>query len=172
MTSSISSCCAIVDALSRTVSSPSSPNHRDSYPYRMIRARGVASGSSPGCFSQLTYCGSASGPIFLLQLSSGCAPMPWIAIMLEYSSISTFEFQMTDVLNIRIRCVSSLGLIERFQSSIIFCHGPNLVNLLAQLLHRLDILPSLIIKRRRDWKVKKQIRIISGSQDSEKAFWL
>ena len=59
-----------------------SPNHCDWYPYLMMRALGAASGSMSFSSSQFTHRGFSAVPTFLHQLSSGCAPMPWIATML------------------------------------------------------------------------------------------
>jgi hypothetical protein len=76
------SCCgATAEAFRRTVSTSLSLIHCDSYPYRMIRAFGTVAGNMRLSWSQLTYCACpwSSQPIFLQQVSSGWAPMPWMA---------------------------------------------------------------------------------------------
>jgi hypothetical protein len=59
------------------------PNHCDSYPYRMMRAFGANAGSMFSSLSQLTHRGLSLVPAFAHQLSSGWAPRPWIATMLD-----------------------------------------------------------------------------------------
>jgi len=49
-----------------------------------------------GADSQLTYCGSSFEPTFLLQVSSGWAPMPWIATMLGRSGQLRFGMKRDD----------------------------------------------------------------------------
>jgi hypothetical protein len=59
------------------------PNHCDWYPYLMMRAFGATAGSMLSSSSQLTHLGLSLVPAFVHQLSSGWAPRPWIATMLD-----------------------------------------------------------------------------------------
>jgi hypothetical protein len=79
-----SSRCATVDVVCRIAASP---NQCDWYPYRIIRAFGANAGSISSWTSQLTHRGVSFVPTFLHQLSSGWAPIPWIATMLRTVSI-------------------------------------------------------------------------------------
>jgi len=75
----------VVSVLLELLSTSLSLNHCGSYSYRMIRAFGTTTGNMRSSWSQLTYCAClwSSQPTFLHQVSSGWAPMPWMATILR-----------------------------------------------------------------------------------------
>lgn len=107
----------------------SGPNQFDLYPYRMIRAFGTTAGSIPSSCNQFTQQGSSLVPQFLLHVSSGCAPSPWTAIMLQAISETKQSSQtlrlLDDLLSVFV-FRARRRLTQHLRSCIVVGHRSNL----------------------------------------------